>query len=623
MASRRLLARSSTFFLAALLGGGCHSVAPPSSPDAGSPPDSAVADAGTAVDAGAPASVAMTVTPLSNGFAISGPDGGVLLQSYAGGSGAYAPLAVRDNASNYQMSFGSFLITEGDAGWRSAQSFSFTPSDGGGSGTWFDDAGAALAMLNVSSPDAGILVLAVDAADLSMNRVSLAFDCALADHFLGFGEQSDAIDHHGHKVPIWTSEHGVGKSSGDDPPTLWFVEGARHSSNLGLPTWLSQRGFIGALASPRRSIFELCSVQPDAFRIEAWSHELQLWIFFGPQPAPALTRATGALFGRPVRPPPLAFAPWNDAIFGTANVYRVAGLLRDAGIPSSVIWSEDFRGGSSGIGGYTISQSWDLDSTLYPDAGQLAADLHDAGFAWLAYFNSFVTRGADVFPEAVDGGWLVRSPLGGDYLFTGYTGAPSGLADLSNPVAVEGVKSHMRRALDLGFDGWMADFGEWLPADSVLASGEDPLDAHDLYALRWSQLNAEVLAERAADGRQRLFFARSGWFGTPAAAPVFWPADQRTDFETDDGMPTVVPLALGAGLAGVSTFGSDIAGYVSATNPGSTEELFFRWTELGALSPVMRTHHGNNPAANWSFEKDAATLAHFSRWARFHVQLFP
>jgi alpha-D-xyloside xylohydrolase len=37
----------------------------------------------------------------------------------------------------------------------------------------------------------------------------------------------------------------------------------------------------------------------------------------------------------------------------------------------------------------------------------------------------------------------------------------------------------------------------------------------------------------------------------------------------------------------------------------------------------MRTHHGNNPAGNWSFEKDAATLAHFRRWARFHVQLFP
>jgi alpha-glucosidase len=565
----------------------------------------------------------MTISPLPNGFAIAGPDGGVLLQSYGGGAGAYAPLAVRDNTSSYQMAFGSFLITEGDAGWSTGASFAFDPRDGGGTGTWFDDAGAPVATLDVGSPDAGVLVLTVNAVNSTMDRVSLAFDCAASDHFLGFGEQSDAIDHHGHKVPIWTSEHGIGKSSSDDPPALWFVEGARHSSNLGLPTWLSQRGYIGALASPRRSIFELCSVQPDAFRIEAWSHQLQLWLFYGPDPAPALTRATGALFGRPVRPPPLAFAPWNDAIFGTDNVYQIAGIIRDAGIPSSVIWTEDFRGGDAGVGGYTISQNWDLDPTLYPDAGQLAADLHDAGFAWLAYFNSFITQGADIYSEAVDGGWFVRSPIGGNYLFTGYTGAQSGLVDFTNPAAVEGVKEHMRRALDVGFDGWMADFGEWLPADAVLASGDDPLEGHDLYALQWSQLNQALLAERAGDGRQRLFFARSGWFGTPAAAPVFWPADQRTDFETDDGMPTVVPLALGAGLAGVSTFGSDIAGYVSVTNPTSTQELFFRWTELGALSPVMRTHHGGDAQNNWSFDRDAATLAHFRRWARFHMQLFP
>jgi len=590
--------------------------------------DAGARDAGPGADAGASTPDAGTAALFNisgnpAGFTLTG-GGTTLLQSFDGGTDAYAALAVRHSTATYQMAFGSFLITDDTAPWNPANAFRLTPRpDGTATGVWSGDGGTALATLDVSLPDAGVVLLTVTASDPTVDRISLSFDCAPSDHFLGFGEQSDAIDHYGHKVPIWTSEHGVGKSSSDDPPALWFVQGARHSSNMGLPTWLSQRGYIAALDSPRRSIFELCSVRSDAFRIEAWGNALRLWLFYGPEPATALTRATAGLFGRPVRPPPLAFAPWNDAIQGPGNVYQVAELLRDAGVPSSVIWTEDFRGGGNVVGGYSISQNWDLDSQLYPDAGAIAADLHDAGFAWFAYFNSFITQGADVYPEATDGGWLVQAPSGGDYLFTGYTGGLSGLADLSNPQAVEGVKAHMRRALDVGFDGWMADFGEWLPADAVLASGEDPLQAHNLYPLRWSQLNAAVLAERAGDGRQRLFFARSGWFGTPTAAPVFWPADQRTDFETDDGMPTVVPLALGAGLTGVSTFGSDIAGYVSATNPTSTKELFFRWTELGALSPVMRTHHGMDVQNNWSFAKDAETLAHFGRWARFHMQLFP
>ena len=29
----------------------------------------------------------------------------------------------------------------------------------------------------------------------------------------------------------------------------------------------------------------------------------------------------------------------------------------------------------------------------------------------------------------------------------------------------------LREALDLGFDGWIADYGEWLPADAVLDDG--------------------------------------------------------------------------------------------------------------------------------------------------------
>ena len=47
------------------------------------------------------------------------------------------------------------------------------------------------------------------------------------------------------------------------------------------------------------------------------------------------------------------------------------------------------------------------------------------------------------------------------------------LADLSRPETREWVKSYMRRALDVGFTGWMADFGEWLPHDAVLASGAE------------------------------------------------------------------------------------------------------------------------------------------------------
>jgi alpha-glucosidase (family GH31 glycosyl hydrolase) len=129
--------------------------------------------------------------------------------------------------------------------------------------------------------------------------------------------------------------------------------------------------------------------------------------------------------------------------------------------------------------------------------------------------------------------------------------------------------------------------------------------------------------ERANDGVQRTFFARAGWLGSNAFTPVVWAGDQRTSFQKDDGLPTVIPMGINLGLAGVSTYAHDIAGYQSNTNPTSTKELFFRWVSLGAVTPVMRTHHGINPRGNWKLDSDAETLAHYKRWAQFHVQLYP
>src|SRR5262249_34328930 len=127
------------------------------------------------------------------------------------------------------------------------------------------------------------------------------------------------------------------------------------------------------------------------------------------------------------------------------------------------------------------------------------------------------------------------------------------------------------------------------------------------------------------------FFGRSGWFGTPELTDVFWAGDQRTDFEPDDGMPTILPIGIGLGLVGISTYGHDIAGYQSATNPGATKELYYRWTEIGAWSPVMRTHHGSKPTtyepgatvANWMWWSDAETTEHFRRHAALHMALVP
>ncbi len=555
----------------------------------------------------------LTIDATASSFAVKSGDK-VLLESVG------APVSTRQGRATYEMQFGAWKITDNSGAWSEGSAFTWSDAS---HGAWSDASKNAVANLEATSSGDGVVSLKFTAANENANRFALSFKCEDADRFLGFGAQADAVDHHGHLVAMWTSEPGIGKRMEDDAyPDVWFLEGTRHASSYGLPTWLSNRGYQGLVESDARSIFDVCQGNAGVFRVEVWAREFTLHVYAGP-PKQAVERATAGPLKRPVRPPPLAFAPWNDAIYGSDEVRRVAKLLRDSDIPSSVIWTEDFRGATDDGTGYRLKEEWDLDPTLYPDAGAVAAELTAEGFSWQAYFNTFLVTDTRIAAEGLDGGHFLRTKQDETYWFQGVTFKNCGLADLSRPETREWVKSYLRASLDVGFTGWMADFGEWYPHDAKQFDGADPLLEHNRYARDWAQLNAEVMAERAGDGVQRTFFSRSGWIGSNAVSPVVWAGDQRTDFERDDGMFTVIPMGINLGLAGVNTYGHDIGGYQSNTNPTTTKEVFFRWTTLGALTPVMRTHHGIDARNNWHFDTDAETLAHFRRWTKFHMRLFP
>ena len=297
---------------------------------------------------------------------------------------------------------------------------------------------------------------------------------------------------------------------------------------------------------------------------------------------------------------------------------EVAARLRSFGASSTAIWTEDWKGAEEGDFGYRLKGEWAVDTTLYPDAAGQAAALEAQGFHWLAYFSPFLIEGTDAWDQALEEGAMLMGPDGEPYTWQGATFEATSMVDLTGNIGRDWAAERMNAALDLGFDGWMADFAEWLPVDADLASGRDAFTFHNAYPLAWQDLNREVLADSDA-----VFFVRSGWLGTSGLVPVVWGGDQRTDFQTDDGFPTVLPLGLGLAASGVPVFTHDVAGYNSVGNDPSDKELWFRWSSLGAYSPVMRTHHGAFEADNWQFDRDDETTQHWVDVTRMHSALFP
>ena len=126
----------------------------------------------------------------------------------------------------------------------------------------------------------------------------------------------------------------------------------------------------------------------------------------------------------------------------------------------------------------------------------------------------------------------------------------------------------------------------------MLASGEDASLVHNRYTVDWARMNDEMFANAWRAGRRPIYFMRSAWLHSQPQVMVMWAGDQQTDWSDGDGFPSVIPIGLGLGLAGFPYFGHDIGGYMDQGTTTTSEELFYRWTTLGALSPVMRTHHG-------------------------------
>ncbi|MGM0578789.1 MAG: TIM-barrel domain-containing protein [Myxococcota bacterium] len=442
--------------------------------------------------------------------------------------------------------------------------------------------------------------------------------------WFGLGAQVTGLDLRGHLYPLWTQEQGIGKPEDGGLFPLTNIPEAAYAP---MGVWHTTAGWSGILDVDAYTELDLTG---EVASLTTWRQRPGFVVIATETPRARMAAVT-EIVGRIEPPAPWVFGPWNDAVGGPERLEEVSTRLREEAIPSSAIWSEDWIGGEERSGGFRLSYEWDWDPEMYPDLPNTIAELHELGFAFLGYFNPFVIEGGKMWDEGLAGGFLIEAPEGGPYVFTDPASRDATLVDLTNPDAVDWLKGYLTTAAeDLAIDGWMADFAEWLPADAVLHDG-DPWVVHNRYPLLWQQANYEAMEAvhggGPSTGEGWVFFARSGWASTGMASagltPTMWGGDQDTDWARDDGLPSVIPIGVNLGLAGVPIFGSDIAGYSSFGAPPTDKELFFRWTALGAFHPLMRTHHGSSECANWAFDRDDETVEHFGRWARVHTLLYP
>ena len=409
----------------------------------------------------------------------------------------------------------------------------------------------------------------------NVEQVYDAFVTAKGDHFLGGGERGGPVDLRGQVLPVKVSYVC------SYAPVPYFASSAGWGVRIATPG-------VSALAFPGSSggggcrfgdepqctfpaLTERAEVCVRANRLEEdlyagdFAHTLSAYLRDS---------------GRPVVPPPseLALIKWRDVYDGPAQVLDDIARLRAAKVP---------------IGWVLVDNPWEscvgtlvFDKRRFPDPRELIRQVHARGVQLMLW----------VSPKSQCGIGYARAELLGNI-------ADQDEVDLTQRRVVEVYQALLRRLSMLGVDGVKADRGDEVDVEARSGSLQNyyPL----LYArtvLGAFPPHTPAIFRAAAMGSQRI-------------VPGIWAGDQEgtwADFQK------AIRAGLSAGMSGFPTWGSDVGGYHSAALTG---DLFARWAQLGAVSPVLEVGGQGPNATPWTL--GPAAMQALREAAVLHYELFP
>jgi len=458
--------------------------------------------------------------------------------------------------------------------------------------------------------------------DHHINRFWFRVNADEEEKCYGCGEQMSYFNLRGRNFPIWTSEPGVGR----DKTTYitWRSDvdskagGDYYHTNFPQPTYISTRHYYLHVDSTAYADFNFR--HKNYHEIEIWEVPRQIRIETASTFINLLEKLTGFLGRQPKLPDWIYDGAIIGVQGGTKRVFSLADRSIRNGMKVIGIWCQDWQGKRDTSFGRRLQWNWKWNEELYPGLPEMMKKYKEKGIRFLGYINPYLVKDGDLYKEGIEKGYFVLSEEGDEYLID-FGEFFCGAIDLTNSEAYDWFKEIIKKYLiQFGLDGWMADFGEYLPIDIKLHNKASAMTQHNLWPVLWAKCNYDALLE-TGKLEEVIYFMRAGGAGSQKYCPLLWAGDQSVDFSIHDGLASVIVGALSSGMSGCGLHHSDIGGYTSLYGTIRTKEVFLRWAEMAIFTPFMRTHEGNRPDENFQYYDDADTMEKFSRMIDIHISL--
>ena len=447
--------------------------------------------------------------------------------------------------------------------------------------------------------------------------------------FRGFGGRHDSLDQAGSEFYNWTQQEnlsapGLGGPAppGVDPDTYLFPNG-EHAAYYVQSSFISPGRYGFLLDRDELSDWRLASDRPDAWQVQAAAPRLDYVV--APGSAPTAIRRLTAISGRHRVPPRWAIGPALDRLvqFPDQPADDYAAAVRSD--------LRAMRADDVDLDSYRV-EGWQY--LPRPFLERVIAKLRRRGIAPVLYFRAFVgqdeigTDDPDAFDEAIDRGYVATEADGSPYVFNSNFNAPAAQIDFTDPAAVRWWKGRIRSALRLGAEGFMQDFGEQVQVDMHFDDGSTGATMHNRLPVLFHRATWQAVQafERHHPDRHVFYFTRSGYTGTPGAARwefANFPGDESTDWSRSSGLASLTTDMLNRGIGGAYGFTTDIGGFFDIPYGATSRELFIRWAQWSALSPMFRIHGSVASGTHTPWSYDAESLRIYKRLATLHERAEP
>jgi sulfoquinovosidase len=461
--------------------------------------------------------------------------------------------------------------------------------------------------------------------------MSDSFTSGPSEAFHGFGGRHNSLNEHGNEFYNWVQQENLGSGSaqGLTEPTspggdTYMFPNGPEAAYYVQSSFVSSQGYGFLLDRNEISHWRLDSDRPDAWQTEVAAAGLdyvvvpaaapqaiaELTQITGRQPVPP-SWAAGSLFDRLVKYPSDPTAEYEQEVQSDIDNFKRYHLHVD---------------------GYRIEGWTELPA---PVLEHFIAELRQLGIHPLLYFRAFVgedrtgTESTADYDYAVAHGYVATHADGSPYLFVSNFNAPAAVIDFTNPAAVAWWQGRIRAALNLGADGFMQDFGEQVLSDMHFHDGETGATMHNRLPVLYDLATRQVVDqyERQHPGRRIFFYTRAGYSGTPGDAAyesANFPGDETTDWSRASGLASLTTDMLNRAIGGAYGYSTDIGGYFDVgPYPATTKELFLRWAEWSALSPLFRLHGSAAAGTHAPWTYDMQTVKVYEALTALHLAARP